>query len=255
MFYWCINLGSLSGIATVYLEKDVGFWAAYLLPFCMLFVGIATLVVGRKYYVTTPPKGSVILQAFKAWWIGLRNKGNLDVARPSYQENLEGGPKYKTPWPENFVDELRRALVACKVFLFYPIFWVCYGQMVSNFVSQAGDMNTHGLPNDILFNTGAITIIIFIPLMEKFVYPGFRRIGIKFLPITRITLGFFFAAAAMGYAAGLQKMIYSTGPCYDDPRGCNGGAEPNNVHVAIQTPCYALMGIAEIFASVVCITP
>lgn len=249
MFYFCINCGSLSGIATVYLEKYVGFWSAYLLPFCMFFIGIGTLLVGRKYYVTAPPQGSIILQAFKVWWIALRNNCNLDVAKPSYQSRLPSGPKYAVNWSEQFVEELRRSLVACRVFLFYPIFWVCYGQMVSNFVSMAGDMNTHGIPNDILLNTGALTIIIFIPIFDKLIYPGLRRVGIKFLPITRITFGFFFAAAAMGYAAGLQDKIYRTGPCYNHPRECGDGA-PNDVHVAIQTPCYALIGIAEICASI-----
>lgn len=250
MFYWCINFGSLSGIATVYLERDVAFWAAYLLPLCMFFVGILTLLVGRKYYVTAPPQGSIILQAFQAWWIAIRNGGHLDNARPSHQNSIPGGPKHKVTWNESFVDELRRSLVACRVFLFYPIFWVCYGQMSSNFISMAGDMNTHGLPNDILFNTGAITIIIFIPLCDKLLYPLLRRIGIKFRPITRITWGFFFAAASMAYAAGLQDIIYKTGPCYDNPRGCLDGSQPNDVHVAIQTPVYALMGLAEICASI-----
>lgn len=250
MFYWCINFGSLSGIATVYLEKYVAFWAAYLLPFCMFFVGIFTLIIGKKYYVITAPQGSVILQAFKAWWIALTSGGNLDKAKPSVQSSQPGGPKHKITWDEGFVDELRRALVACKVFLFYPIFWVCYGQMSSNFISMAGDMNTHGVPNDVIFNTGAITIIIFIPIMDKLVYPLLRRCKVKFQPITRIVFGFFFAAASMGYAAGLQKKIYQTGPCYDHPRGCGDGSTPNDVHVAIQTPVYALMGLAEILASV-----
>ncbi|KAI5803375.1 POT family-domain-containing protein [Peziza echinospora] len=249
MFYWCINLGSLSGIATVYMEKYIGFWSAFLLPFCMFFVGIGTLIVGRKYYVTTPPNGSVILQAFQAWWIALRSGGNLEAARPSYQNALPGGPKHKTNWPENYIDELRRSLVACKVFLAYPIFWVCYGQMTSNFVSMAADMNTHGIPNDIILNAGPITIIIFIPIMDRIIYPGLRRMGIKFLPITRIACGFFFAAAAMGYAAGIQHLIYNTGPCFDHPRKCGDG-RPNNVHVAIQTPVYAIIGIAEICASI-----
>ncbi|RPA92786.1 PTR2-domain-containing protein [Choiromyces venosus 120613-1] len=248
VYYWCINLGSLSGIATVYLELEIGFWAAYLLPFCVFFVGIFTLIVGRKYYVTARPQGSVILCAFKVWWIALKNKGNMEVAKPSYQ--VANGAKYKTPWPEEFVDELRRSLVACRVFIFYPIYWVCYGQMISNFVSQAGTMETHGIPNDVLFNVGALTIIIFIPIMERLIYPGLRIIGIKFKPITRITWGFFFASGAMAYAAGCQKMIYDAGPCYDNPRGCLDGAVPNRVHVAIQAPSYALIGISEIFASI-----
>jgi len=32
LFYWCINLGSLSALATTELEHRVGFWAAFTLP-------------------------------------------------------------------------------------------------------------------------------------------------------------------------------------------------------------------------------
>lgn len=39
MFYLCINIGGLSPIATTVLEKDVGFWSAYLLPMLMFLVG------------------------------------------------------------------------------------------------------------------------------------------------------------------------------------------------------------------------
>ena len=62
------------------------------------------------------------------------NKGNLNAAKPSYQE--EYGRRYATPWDDLFVEELKRALVACKVFAFFPIYWVTYNQMLNNFVSQ-----------------------------------------------------------------------------------------------------------------------
>src|ERR1700760_754047 len=35
MFYMCINLDSLSAVATTTMELHIGFWSAYLLPFLM----------------------------------------------------------------------------------------------------------------------------------------------------------------------------------------------------------------------------
>jgi proton-dependent oligopeptide transporter, POT family len=206
-FYWAINIGGLSGMATTQLEQRVGFWAAYLLPFCVFFLALFVLVLGRKKYVTRPPRGSVILFAFKVLWIGIRNKFNLEAAKPSYQES-QGGNKYKTHWNDLFVDEIRRALVACRIFVFFPIYWVCYNQMLNNLISQAAQMDTHGVPNDFLQNIDPIALIIFIPIMDLAIYPALRKVGIQFRPITRIFFGFMFAAAAMAFSAGIQ--VYSS---------------------------------------------
>jgi proton-dependent oligopeptide transporter, POT family len=117
----CINLGSLSPIITTNLEKYVGFWAAYLIPMCMFIIGFITLILGKKKYVVRPPKGSVVVNCFSALWIGIKNGGKISAAKPSYQ--AAHGHRYSTPWDDHFIDELSRALVACKVFLFFPIYW------------------------------------------------------------------------------------------------------------------------------------
>lgn len=241
IFYCCINIGSLSSIATTELEKNVDFWAAYLLPFCFFFVGIAALVFGGRSYIKKPPTGSVIPQAVKICGIVIKNKFNFELAKPSYRQNAGLDP---VPWSDLFVDEVRRALIACKVFAFYPIYWVVYGQMINNFVSQAAQMNTHKIPNDIMQNVDAISIIIFIPILDYFVYPFLRRVGIPFRPITRIFFGFMFAAASMAYASVLQHYIYKT-----SNYSVTQTVTPT-IHVAIQTPAYFFIALSEIFASI-----
>ncbi|CAN6619063.1 peptide transporter Ptr2p [Trichomonascus vanleenenianus] len=250
IFYFCINFGSLSSIATTNLEKDVDFWAGFLLPFLFFFVGILALILGRNKYLKRPPQGSVLPDALRIICIGAKNKFNLNVAKPSVREANGLAPVL---WSDLFVDEVRRALYACKVFIFYPIFWVVYGQMVNNFISQAGQMNLHGIPNDLMQSINPISIMIMIPLVNKFLYPGLRKIGIQMKPITRITCGFMAATLAMVYAAIVQHLIYQAGPCYDQPLACpasDNGRIPNDIHVAIQTPAYIFIGLAEIFASV-----
>ncbi|TGO55790.1 hypothetical protein BOTNAR_0237g00070 [Botryotinia narcissicola] len=253
IFYWCINIGSLSLLATPYLERDVGFWSAYLMCLCVFMVGFVTLLVGRKRYIVRPPKGTVITDAFKI--IGQMIKyRNLNAAKPSYRaaNNLS----QTTPWNEKFVDEVKRALIACRVFVFYPIYWVVYAQFSSNFVSQAGEMNTHGVPNDLSQNFDPIAIILLVPVMDRLVYPLLRKWHIKFRPMSRITFGFIVASFSMMYAAIVQHLIYKAGPCYGKPLECpaavlpDGTIQPNEVHFAIQIPAYVLIGISEIFASV-----
>lgn len=242
LFYLMINIGALSVVATTELEHRVDFWAAYLLPFCFFFIAIFALVIGRKQYVNVPIGDKVISKAFKISWIGLRNKFNMDSAKPSV------APEMDYPWSDKFVEEVKRSFYACKVFVFYPLYWVVYGQMINNFISQAGTMETHGLPNDILQVFDSLSIILFIPIFERFLFPFIRR----FTPlriITRITFGFMFGAAAMVYAAVLQHYIYAAGPCFEYAGECEDGT-PNHIHVAIQVPAYVLIGISEIFASV-----
>ncbi|KAJ5109478.1 hypothetical protein N7456_006153 [Penicillium angulare] len=252
IFYGCINVGSLSLLATPYMEKYIGFWSGYLLCLCMFAVGTSVLLLGRKFYIVRPPQGSIITDAFKALWMMIVNR-NMDAPKPSWQrENRDENAVL--PWDDHFIDELKRALVACRVFAFYPIYWVVYGQFSSNFVTQAGQMTGHGIPNDLMQNFDPISIIVFIPLLETLVYPLMRRLKIPFRPITRIALGFVVASLAMMYAAIVQHLIYSAGPCYGNPlcdaSKIDGTAYGNNVHIAIQTPAYVFIGISEIFASV-----
>lgn len=257
IFYLMINIGSLSSIATTELEAHVGFWAAYLLPFLMFLVGFAVLVAGKSKLKMRPPQGSVIPKALKIIWIATTNKGNFNAAKPEYQEELSSSNKKRDiTWDGLFVEEVKRALVACKVFVFFPIYWVIYSQMLNNFISQAGQMQLHGIPNDLMQNWDPITIIIFIPICDYFLYPGLTKLGIKMYPITRIFWGFMLGAGAMAYAAGVQKLIYKAGPCYEKVAACpaallpDGSYSPNNVHVAIQAPAYLLIGLSEIFASI-----
>ncbi|KAJ5121021.1 uncharacterized protein N7515_008982 [Penicillium bovifimosum] len=251
IFYGCINVGSLSLLATPYMELYIDFWPAYLLCLCVFMVGTLVVVLGRKYYVVRPPQGSIITDAFRALWIMIKNR-NMDAPKPSWQQEHGGAAVVR--WDDHFIDELQRALVACRVFAFYPIYWVVYGQFSGNFVTQAGQMKGHGIPNDLMQNFDPISIIVFIPILETLVYPVMRRLKIPFRPITRISLGFIVASLAMMYAAIVQHLIYSAGPCYGQPlcdaSVVDGTAYGNNVHIAIQTPAYVFIGISEIFASV-----
>lgn len=113
-------------------------------------------------------------------------------------------------------------------------------------------MELHGIPNDIMQNIDPLTIIFFIPIMDRLLYPFLRKVGIPFRPITRITMGFVFAALSMAYAAIVQHLIYISPPCYNAPLACPASdmTMPNQVHVAVQTPAYFFIGISEIFASI-----
>lgn len=115
-------------------------------------------------------------------------------------------------------------------------------------------MRGHGIPNDLMQNFDPISIIVFLPIMDRFVFPALRKARIPFPPINRIVAGFWIGSLAMAYAAVIQYYIYSRGPCYEHPlcdaSMVDGVARGNNIHIAAQTGAYCLIGISEIFASV-----
>lgn len=243
-FYLMINIGSLSVMATSHLESAKGFWAAYLLPLCFFFIAIITLVVGRNQYVKVPVGDKTVARTFQCAWVGIVNRFNWDAAKPLRS------PEKNYPWDDLFVEEFKRALYACKVFVFYPVYWVVYGQMTNNFVSQAGQMEPHGIPNDFMQAFNSIAIIVIIPVCERLIYPFIRRFT-PFRAITKIFFGYMFGTMAMVYAAVLQHYIYKAGPCFEFPGHCEGfKGVPNRVNVGIQIPAYILIAISEILASI-----
>jgi proton-dependent oligopeptide transporter, POT family len=246
IYYMGVNIGTLSPTATTELEQHFGFSSAFALPALVLIVGLVVLVTAQRQFVSEPPNGSVLPNAFKVIWVGLKY-GNFEAAKSSGVLPIQGDESMK--WDDHFVDELSQALKACKLFLFFPLFWMAYVQMMTNFISQAGTMDTHSIPNDILLMFNPLTVILMAPILERLVYPWLRRIGITFRPTMRITLGFLLISVAMAYAALVQHLIYSSPPCYNYPRAkdCLGGKFPNQIHVAVQTPAYILCALSEVF--------
>lgn len=142
------------------------------------------------------------------------------------------------------------------MFLFFPLYFICWIQIWNNLISQAGEMALHGTPNDLLQNLDPIALCIFIPFLDSksqkslqspeyrrthtyqsihpvVVYPMFRKYRIDFDPVTRIFVGFLFASISMVYASVLQHYIYNS--------------PPKSIHVWIQAPAYILVAFSEAF--------
>ncbi|CAO3649716.1 unnamed protein product [Cunninghamella blakesleeana] len=264
-FYWAINIGSLvGGVVCPLLELNFDFWVAYTLPTCVFFVSIIVFIAGTKFYYKPPPTGSVILKAFRVINFARKQKGLsgnkearkeckdfMDFAKknndlPNVQPwTPEEDQKASANWNDQFVDELKQAIMACKIFLPLSIYWVCYNNLSNNLISQAAIMSRpEALPNNIMNNFDPIALLIFIPIVDLVIYPFLRKHKINFFPQQRITLGFFLGSFSMVYAAVVQHYIYQ------DELFISSGGEASNVNVFIQIPCYVLIAFSEIFASI-----
>lgn len=268
-FYLFINIGALVGqIGMVYAEKFVGFWLAYLLPTIFFCTAPVVLAVGYKMYYRSPPQGSVLAGALHILKYAARGRWSLNPIRtwknfraPDFYEsakpsNVLARTGSKPSWmhfDDKWVDEVRRGVKACVVFVWYPVYWLTYNQINNNLTSQAATMDTHGLPNDILSNLDPFALIILIPICDLVIYPAIRKAGFRFTAIKKITLGFFTGSAAMIWAAVVQHYIYKTNPCGYEAATCadaEGNAITSPMNVWVQTGSYVLIAISEILASI-----
>ncbi|KXJ88078.1 H+/oligopeptide symporter [Microdochium bolleyi] len=209
-YYWITNLGSCAGLVVAWVELRVGFWAVFLMAASTYLFALVMLFIGRNKYVKRPPQGSIVPHAAQALWTGFRNGRKMERAKPSYlaQQQRRGSAR-QVPWSDHFVDELQVALVACRVLYVIPIFWLCYGTSVGNVISLAGEMNTMGLPNDLLVGSvNPVAITVCLPIFERIIYPSLRRIGIQFRPVSRMACGFIAMSGAIAIAAGIQAGMF-----------------------------------------------
>lgn len=256
-FYMCINIGALAGqIGMVYVENLHGFWQAFLIPTGLFLIAPVVLWSQKKKYKLTPPTGSLLEKFLKMFWFVKKRssffKPNWEVAKPSGIPVAER-PSWMT-YDDAWIDEVRRGLMACKVFLFLPIFFLAYNQMTANLTTQASYMERYGTPNDVIQNLNPISIVVMIPIIDHVLYPGLRKFGIAFTPIKRMTTGFVIAALSMVAAAVMQYYVYEMNPdCgwYVQDGLPNGDiCPPAPINVWAQSLPYIFIGLAEIFTNV-----
>ncbi|KAM0198412.1 hypothetical protein ACHAPI_003935 [Fusarium lateritium] len=255
-FYLAINMGSVCGqIAMVYVEKYHSFWLAFFIPTIFFLVAPIVLAINKKNYKLKPATGSV-LSKFLRMFFYVRKRStffsfNWDHAKPS-QIPVDQRPAWMT-YDDAWVDEVRRGLMACKVFLYLPVFHLAYNQMTGNLTTQASTMVLNGVPNDIIQNLNPISIVIMVPIIDHLLYPGLRKLGIAFTPIKRMTVGFLISALAMVASAVMQHYIYQKSPCgkYANGKDENGDkCAPADINVWAQCLPYILIGLGEIFTNV-----
>ena len=125
----------------------------FLLPLVLLFV--------RRKLVRTAPQANELHWFFLIIGTAIKQtKGNFlaknfwDHAKPSVLESkgittFKGGP---IPWDDKLVDDVKRTMKACVLFLYYPVWILNNGGIGAIATLQAKTMRTDGQPNDVLSN-------------------------------------------------------------------------------------------------------
>ncbi|KAF2252475.1 oligopeptide transporter [Trematosphaeria pertusa] len=251
--YWMINVGGLCGIITTNVERYAyaGFGFAFLICLCLIAASATIFQVGYTKFVTIPPSGNAVADTFGA----LRRRRNPTHPRQGQTEvaiqlSAEEDGSAPPSRDEAIIADAKTAARACLVFLPFPALMLSINLMDSTLIAQAGTMQTHGLPNDIMYNLNPISVMVFLPFFQSWIYPTLAKKKINFSPEHKIGVGLFCATLSIAYATGIQHLIYTTGPCFNHPLKCLAGNIPNDLSVGLQTPTYVFLAWAEILAIV-----
>ena len=93
-----------------------------------------------------------------------------------------------------------------------------------------------------------VTVLVLIPLIDRVVYPGLRRVGFNFTPLRRIGVGLIFAAGSVALAGFIEierkkKFGRVTQIVF------NRTVNASNMSVFYQVPQYILQGTSEALVS------
>ncbi|GAB6030121.1 hypothetical protein CHUAL_005800 [Chamberlinius hualienensis] len=293
-YYWCVNIGGFVAIVGItYIQQTFsnGFFIGYLIPTAALGLAFVIFIIGRPWYNVSKPVGSVISNIFKvileAWRSKKRHRirvnqlRSLHIDMPSPSDNNLTVPswmdlakvRYGGSFHETAVEDVKTLGKIIIVFIALIPYWLVYFQMQSTFVAQGLTMklnpfaphisnksdipsveNTFTIPVAWLSILDIVFLLIFIPLMDKVVYPFFDRKRIHLGPMFKISVGMTFALAAVLLAGGLE--YYRLNLIQNDNSSIIVQVVGNTTYVAAdllifwQAPQYALIGISEVFASV-----
>ncbi|KAH7396495.1 POT family-domain-containing protein [Phaeosphaeria sp. MPI-PUGE-AT-0046c] len=250
VYYWLINIGSLAGIGTTLLEAQIGFGFAFLVPLILITLGFILFVAYSRSFVKRGPAKGNLTHAFAYASHNVKQSWSKRVTKKSNQLSTPSN------YDAQFSRDMKTTWKLCRIFATFTFAWLCWDQGGNNFISQAGQMHTSGIPNDMFYFLNPILVIVLLPIFEKWIYPFLRSRGAKLDPITRMLIGHVVLTASMVYAAVLQHIIYSKGPCYEYPRFCeevSRSREPNAVSAFMQVPLYLLQSVAEIFSQIAAI--
>ncbi|KLT42649.1 major facilitator superfamily MFS-1 [Cutaneotrichosporon oleaginosum] len=243
-YYLSINVGAFLAVGSTFAEKYVGFWLAYLIPGVIFFLMPPLLYFVYPYLAPEPaPSPAALLDAY-------------DILRRAVKGEQSGAEEYElasedeenghTVEPKG--GDVKQALLACKLFLFFAIYNIADGGLNTIMTSLAGSMTTNGVPNDFLEKANPIAIVLAIPLLNKLVYPFLDGRNIPHGPVRRIVAGFILAAAGMVWCALLQYAVYLTSPCGYSATTCEDGVSPLSAWLLLPTPL--LTGASEALACV-----
>lgn len=257
IFYWSINIGAFLQIATSYSAKRVGYWLAFLCPALMYLFVLVSMLCIKPHLKPEIPKGSLLKKALQVVCVCLKGSPFKRWKRGefwsyAFPENMkQRGQLYidskqevPIPWTQQEVKDYYSCFTQCLMFSFWVVFNLSDTGLGSTLTSQAGAMDSQGIPNDFFNNFNQITIVVAIPTLNYIVYPLLEKYKINFKPVYKCFLGFILGSLASAVSAILQWRIYKTSPCGYYATTCD---KPAPITAWFEIINYALCALGECF--------
>jgi proton-dependent oligopeptide transporter, POT family len=231
LFYWMINLGSVSAKYVIpILLRDRGPSVAFAVPGLLMALALLIFWWGRRLYVNLLPTGPNPHSFLSVTWSALGRRA------PAGGSWLDGARAHH---PAEAVDGARAVARVAGVFLATIAFWALFDQQGSSWVLQAKrmDLTLWGTlklePSQIPLLNPALVLVL-IPAFNLGLYPALTRLGVRLTPLRKMTAGMFLMVTSFVAAALVDQALAD-------------GARP---HIGWQLPQYLIMTSSEVLVSI-----
>lgn len=213
-FYMCINIGALIGGIIIPIIAQYDTFVAYLIPVCLLSLGIGIFSLGYFRYVRAPADGKTTIMTWAALIYSLfccsrssDESKSIQFHRPGLSRNKESfGGTFK----DNFIDNIAQLLAIFPISALIIPFNIAYGQMLTSFITQGTAMKPSGIIDAAMMqNADAISVLIFGALISSLLYPALAKRGKKIPTTYKFAFGTFLALMSMSCSLIIEYMIHS----------------------------------------------
>lgn len=257
-FYWFIQIGAFLAYSVVaYVQQEVSFFYGYLITAVSMALATILLLLGRNHYIVHPPKGSCLADTFRIIARGVKTK-LCGIKYPAQFHWLDCAKITKGgDFPDDKVEGVKCVVQLMPIFLTFIFYWTIFGQGLTTYLLQGYYMKLK-VTDKISFPVASlslfenVSLLLLIPLMDRVIFPGLRRLGFEFTPLRRIGVGLLFAAGSVVMAGIIEierKHILEThGAIKQDVFDKQVNA--SSMSVFYQVPQYILQGTSEALVSV-----
>ena len=197
------------------------------------------------FYITSKVIGSPLTKFFKCVGsaISNRKKASPNEDDDHFIFKAEG-------YTEQELIDYRRIFSIFGLLIHYPTFWYLYGQN-SNYTAVQGTYleAPSWLTSDQLGLVDPVSIVILVPIFDRWVIPGLRRLGLELSIITRISIGYMFMAGS-GFCMVAVQLVLAANGSWDENDEYTLDEDGTRYSVWWTIPSFFLCALGEIFASI-----